>query len=160
MNNYWCNLLNTNAMNGQPNPARLIAMIAMIVLCFSLGVFWYHFPKPIGFKRNERLLIQISGMVPMIFAILIFTDFHDIVIDIASLSGLIALTGTFIGLFRLKWIKLVWLGGFNVLLILVNNILYYGHDMKLYLPIIQKITFISFLFWICLININLYRKQD
>ena len=31
-NNYWCNLLNDNAINGQHNPAKPIAMTGMFVL--------------------------------------------------------------------------------------------------------------------------------
>jgi len=44
-NNYWCNLLNENAMNGQHNAARPIAITAMLVLCTTLMIFWVHLSK-------------------------------------------------------------------------------------------------------------------
>ena len=97
-NNYWCNLLNENAMNGMANPARPIAITAMIVLCLSLIIFWYYFPKQVGFEKAARLAIQISAAVSMILVILIFTNLHDSLITAASLIGIIPLTGTYLAL--------------------------------------------------------------
>jgi hypothetical protein len=39
LNNYWCNLLNENAMNGQHNSARPMAVTAMAVLGLTLAGF-------------------------------------------------------------------------------------------------------------------------
>lgn len=33
VNNYWCNLLNESATNGQPNSAKPVAMAGMFILC-------------------------------------------------------------------------------------------------------------------------------
>ena len=159
VNNYWCNLLNVNAMNGAPNPSRPIAITAMIVLCLSLTIFWYNFPKQVGFEKSARLAIQISAAISMTLVILVFTDLHDSLITAASLIGIIPLIGTFLALYKLNWRGIFWFGIFNIVLIVVNNILYYGPDIKLYLPILQKITFLCFLLWICMINIKLYRME-
>ena len=158
-NNYWCNLLNENAMNEQHNSARPLAMAATFVLCFTLAIFWYIFPKIIDSKKSSRLIIQISGGLAMTIGIFIFTDLHDTIVNVASLCGLVATVGTFIGLHKLKWTKLFGLGILNLILVVLNNILYYGDGLKLFLPIVQKITFLFFLLWICLITINLYRIQ-
>jgi hypothetical protein len=88
----------------------------------------------------------------------LFTSAHDLIVNIASLCGLVAMTGTFVGLYKSKWTRLFWLGIFNLALVALNNILYYGNDLKLYLPVVQKVSFLFFLVWICLINIQLYRK--
>lgn len=159
INNYWCNLLNKNAINGQFNAARPIALAAMFVLCFTLANFWYIFPLQAELKKSIRLTIQISGALAMTTGMFLFTDQHDIIVNIASFCGLVAMVGTFIGLHKLKWTKLFWLGILNLALIALNNILYYGDGLKLYLPVVQKITFLIFLLWICLITINLYRRQ-
>lgn len=160
VNNYWCNLLNENAINGQHNPARPIAITAMLVLCFTLTIFWYIFPLQVEFKKSSRLTIQISGAVAMAAGMFLFTNFHDTIVNVASLSGLIATVGTFAGLRKLRWTKLFWLGVFNLTLVALNNILYYGEGLKLYLPVVQKITFLFFLVWICLIAFKLYRKEN
>ena len=160
MHNYWCNLLNETAINGSPNPARPIALTGMMILCTSLIVFWYQFPILVDFNKWARLVIQVSGLTAMAIGLFLFTSFHDMIINIATGFGLIALVGTFVGLWKLKWIKLFWMGLLSILLIGLNNLLYYNKDLLLYLPIVQKITFFYFLLWICLINISLYCKYS
>lgn len=156
--NYWCNLLNENAINGQPNPARSIAIPAMFILCMALIIFWYIFPRQIDMKKGGKLTIQISGFVSMVVGMFLFTGIHDIIVNLATLAGIIAVTGTILGLKKLNWIRLFWMGIFNFLLVVLNNILYYGDGLLFYLPVVQKFTFLFFLLWISLVNINLYNK--
>jgi hypothetical protein len=152
--NFWCNLLNETAINGEPNPARPIALTGMVVLCFTLMAFWYLFPLQAGFAKRERYTIQASGFIAMIIGSFIFTRLHDNVINAAGLFGLIALTGTLQGLKKLGWRKLFYMGLFVVVLIALNNLLYYKKSLMYYLPVVQKITFLYFLLWICFINIR------
>jgi len=160
INNYWCNLINETAMNGQHNPAKPYALTAMFVLCVSLSFFWFYFPMQISFGKLSRLIIQVSGTIAMAIAFLLFTDFnHDLVINLASIFGLIATTGTFFGLYKSKWYGLFLFGLLNLLLIGVNNYVYYTKELIIYLPVIQKISFASFLIWICSIDVHLYRKS-
>ncbi len=95
----------------------------------------------------------------MATAMFIFTSYHDVVINVAGVLGLVALTGTFVGLYKNKWNFLLTYGFVNLLLIVVNNICYYSVGLLKYLPVIQKISFLSFLVWICLIDIRLFVKQ-
>ncbi len=159
-NNYWCNLLNSYAINGQPNPARPVALTAMAILCGTLAFFWYLFPTQINFSELGRLVIQIAGAVSMTIALFLFTDFHDMIINLASLFGFIALIGTFAGLYKIKFYYLFWLGMLNVLLVALNNYVYYSNGLILYLPVIQKISFAFFLLWIGCINLVLYLKTS
>jgi hypothetical protein len=157
-NNYWCNLLNENAMNGQHNPAKPVAMTGMFVLCLTLAFFWFLFPKHINVGRPARLVIQISGILAMAIAFFLFTNIdHDLITDLASFFGLIATVGTFIGLYKAGWYGLFAFGLLNVLLVGLNNYLYYNKGLIIYLPIIQKISFATFLAWICSIDLKLYR---
>jgi hypothetical protein len=159
VNNYWCNLLNKTAINGESNPARPMALVASFILCITLSSFWYHFPRQIKFKKYSRLTIQFSGAAAMVFGIFLFTDLHDTVTNIAGLFGVIALTGTLTGLYKNNWYGLFWFGVFNLLLVVLNNYIYYNKGLIIYLPVIQKISFLSFLFWICSITVNLYAAQ-
>lgn len=160
LNNYWCNLLNEYAMNGEPNTARPIAFAGMCVLCISLAAFWILFPLYTGLKTGVRRSIQIFGGGAMGIGFFLFTNLHDMIINLAMLSALIAIIGTFAGLYKLKWKGLIIFGVFNLLLVGVNNILYYGDGLLIYLPVVQKISFISFLLWISLIDIQLYKKVN
>lgn len=146
-------------MNGQVNPARPVALAAMFVLGLTLAVFWFLFARIINFPKYARLAIAFSGLASMTASMFLFTGYHDLVINIAVVLGLVALTGTFVGLYRNKWQLLFVMGVFNIILIVVNNILYYSTGLLKYLPVVQKITFLFFLLWICLIDIRLFLKQ-
>ena len=87
INNYWCNLLNENAINGQYNPAKPIAMTGMFVLCLTLSFFWFFFPRQINLGKFAKLAIQISGTLAMTIAFFLFTNIdHDLVTKRMQLS--------------------------------------------------------------------------
>ncbi|MBN9382098.1 MAG: hypothetical protein J0H74_15120 [Chitinophagaceae bacterium] len=150
--NYWCNLLNADALNGAPNTARPVAITALAVLSLTLALFWYRFPGYMRFGKTSRLIMRIAGILSMCFALLIAGSWHDTAINISGGFGIIAMAGTFSGLYtyRLGWL-LIW-GFFNLLLILTNTLVYNTEVFIDQLPVIQKISFLSFLGWICVIE--------
>jgi hypothetical protein len=156
--NYWCNLLNETALNGQPNPARPVALGAMLVLGLTLILFWYEFPRRAGLPPTGRRLVQTSGALAMVLGLFIFTPLHDALINLASLFGLVAVVGTLAGLRRLRWGGWFGLGLFNLVLVGLNNLLYYGEGLLPYLPVVQKFTFLAFLLWIGGISLTLFRR--
>ena len=155
VNNYWCNLLNTTAINGQINSAQPIAMTAMVVLCISLAAFWYLFPMISLSKTLSVRITQFTGVAAMGTALLLNSSMnHDLITNLASLLGLMAVMGTLIGLRRLQWNVLFWFGAMNLLLVLLNNFLYYNPELIRYLPLVQKISFAAFLIWFFLISMK------
>jgi hypothetical protein len=155
--NYWCNLLNGSAINGQINTAKPVATTAMIILCISLSFFWIMFPIQAQLKKYHRLIIQIGGTASMIAAFLLLTNIdHDLTVNFSSSLGLVAMLGVLVALYQFKWSKLLAFGLFNLLLIALNNYLYYIISDLTYLPIVQKLTFLSFLLWICSIEMKMY----
>lgn len=158
--NYWCNLLSEKAINGQINTARSIAITAMTILCISLSSFWVLFPALAQLKKKHRLLIQITGIISMITAFLLLSNAdHDMAVNISSSFGFIAMAATIVALHQLKWNKLFLLGLFNIFLIALNNYLYHTAQMT-YLPIVQKFSFLSFLVWFSLIDLELYHLRS
>jgi hypothetical protein len=156
-NNYWCNLLNDNAINGQANTAQPIALTAMIILCLTLIYFWLQFPKYTNLDKNLKLTVQISGTLAMTVGLFLFSKFdHDMITNLSSLFGIVAMTGTFIGLYKNGWKMLFYFGLINIVLVFINNFLYFNKDLILYLPLVQKISFTTFLIWICSINLKIY----
>jgi hypothetical protein len=157
--NYWCNLLSEKAINGQINSARPVAVMAMFVLCLSLSTFWILFPALTPLKKYHKLFIQVAGIVCMLTSFLLLTRIdHDLAINISSSFGFIAMIGTLVALYQLKWKWLFALGLFDLLLVALNNYLYHSKEM-MYLPIVQKFSFLAFLVWFSLISINLYFKS-
>lgn len=160
-NNYWCNLLNQQAINGENNPARSIALAAMFILCLTLSLFWFIIPKYILTNKKLMLAIQVCGILAMTTAFLLLTNInHDLAINIACSFGVTATAGTLIGLYNTKWYGLFAFGILNILLVGLNNYVYRTGGLIVYLPVVQKITFILFLAWIFTINIKAYRKQN
>jgi len=158
-NNYWCNLLNEKAINGQANTARPVAVPAMFILGLSLSSFWILFPTLTQLKKYHRLLIQVTGTVCMLTSFLLLTSIdHDLTINTSSAFGLIAMLGTLIALYQLNWKWLFAIGFLDLLLVALNNYLYHSNEM-LYLPVVQKLSFLSFLVWFSFIGINLYQRS-
>ena len=127
----------------------------MIILSVSLSVFWFVFPSFICLNKYHKLTIQITGIGGMTSSFLLLTHLnHDLAINISSGISLIAMIGTIVAVYKHSWHNLFLFGLFNFLLIGSNNYLYYSEGMIMYLPLVQKITFISVLVWICLISRN------
>ncbi len=155
-NNYWCNLLNEKAINGEVNDARPYAMIGMAILCAGLIIFWWMFSITVVKNTWWKRLIPAAGTLAMTGAFFSFTSMHDVVINLASVSGLIALTGTLVGLYKQHWNLLFRWGLLNIFLVLLNNLFYYTPSLISYLPVIQKISFGVFLIWFSAISYRLY----
>ena len=155
-NNYWCNLLYKKGINGEHNTGQPFAAAGMFVMCLALSSFWLVFPIQMALKKYHRLLIQIPGVAAMACSFLLLSDLdHDLVVNTSSSLGFIAITGTIVAVYKVKWYKLFVFGLFNIMLVALNNYLYHSKQM-MYLPVVQKITFLSFLVWVCLITFNLY----
>jgi hypothetical protein len=155
--NYWCNLLNNTAINGRVNVGRPYALIAMIVLALTLTSFWHLSALRLSTSRKSRPLIQVSGTLSMLILILLSSSYHDVVINLASVFGLIAFLKTMAELKRRKLTRLWCFGVFNLALVATNNILYYNTTWRLYLPVVQKVTFLTFLGWVCLVCWVMFR---
>jgi hypothetical protein len=158
VNNYWCNLLNSVAINGQPNGGQAYAYAAMAILTLSLVHFWWVFARFAPFRHWERKAIQWAALSSMVVVLFIATGAHDTVINVSGAFGLVALAGTFKGLHRLGWKGLFYAGLFNFVLIVLNNVLYHGSFYSL-LPVVQKITFVTILIWVTGICLTMNRSK-
>lgn len=158
IHNYWCDLLAKGAKNGQFNPARPIAIAGMITLCLALSMFWYLLPRLLNKGKHHYNIVQFAGIISMLLAIFIFSNYHDLIINSAVFFGVIALTGTYIALYRSKSYRTLVFGLFCLLLILSNSYIYYTKYFINTLPLLQKITFLCYLLWIAFIDLKIYFK--
>lgn len=160
VNNYWCNLMNEKAMNGQVNPARPYAIIAMIILCIALSHFFILFAQKIAQIKFWKFTIQTFGIITMVFAAFIFTNYHDLMTTLSSVFGVFVVVGIIWELYKSNLHVFKISGLFCILLLGINNYIYYtGHLIK-YLPLIQKITFAIVLTWIMGLNYNIHIKPN
>jgi hypothetical protein len=152
MHNYWCNLMGNEALNGEPNTARYPAIIGTQFLCFGVGIFYYIFPNQFEIRKLWRIVIRIVGVLSMVFAAFLYTDQHDTVLNVAGVFGGIAFIGTLTALNRNGSYLLLWLGVFGMLMITINNYMYYTRVLHEYLPLFQKVTLILVLSWFIAVN--------
>jgi hypothetical protein len=158
-NNYWCNLMSENGMNGHVNPARPVALIAMVILCSSMTLFFFQFANYFEKNRNWKMTIKIAGTLAMLSAVFIFTRFHDVMTTILSFCGVIGIIGIIRALHKNQMTFFKVSGIICMLLICIINLLYYNEDLIKYLPIVQIMSFILILAWTIGLNFIMKSKN-
>lgn len=153
LHNYWCELMASQSQNGQPNTARPVAISAMWVLVISLSLLWYGTPRHLPLHPSLQKLITVCGILSMALLFFLSSTNHDLVINIASSLGIVAILLTSAGLYRKKMLITFALGLLCLLLCILNSWLYYT-GQRYYLPVVQKVTFILFLTWFGMMRIN------
>ena len=157
-NNYWCNLLNDQGMNGLDNPAQPFAIGAMIILCLSLLHFFFLFANGFEMPEKWRTIIKASGVLSMVSATLIATEYHDLMTTVSSIFGILVVAGIIKAVYSSDMTVFKWSGFICILLLLVNNYIYYTNVFLDYLPLIQKATFVLVLLWIAGLNVKVVGK--
>ena len=159
INNYWCNLMNEKGMNGQPNPAKPYSIIAMIILCLSLMFFFIQFAQIYSKSKIWKRIIKTSGIISMSFAILIFTKYHDLMTTLSSIFGLFVVIGIIREVYKSKLSIYKITGVICILILGLNNYIYYTQQFIEVLPLLQKITFAIVLLWIIGLNFEINKKK-
>ena len=159
INNYWCNLMNEKGMNGQPNPAKPYSIIAMIILCLSLMFFFIQFAQIYSKSKIWKRIIKTSGIISMSFAILIFTKYHDLMTTLSSIFGLFVVIGIIREIYKSKLSIYKITGVICILILGINNYIYYTQQFIQVLPLLQKITFAIVLLWISGLNFEINKKK-
>ena len=151
--NYWCELLGEYSKNGFINKARPFALVGMIFLSLSISLFWIQLPNSLSLTKISNRTIQLCGALSMVFFSLIFTKYHDLFIGLAVIFGAIAFVFTIYGFYKVGYSKIYLFGSICLILVAINNVIYLFDFQLIYLPIIQKITFLSIFGWIISITI-------
>ena len=159
VNNYWCNLTNKKGMNGQLNPARPYAILAMTILCFSLIFFFIQFANAYCKNRKWKSIIKMTGVISMSFALFVFTKYHDVITMLSSFFGLFTVIGIIREVYLSKMVRYKYFGVLCIVLLVINNCIYYSKYFIEVLPLLQKVTFVIVLIWIGALNVKM-RKSN
>lgn len=157
-NNYLCDLLDTYTIGGELNPARTYSRLALLILCISLIILWFHLPKLFPFKNRNQFIMRVTGIGSLVITLFLAAGNHDVIVRIAGLFGVIALITVFIELYKAKYYPLLILGFFCLIIFFIN---YYIYETGVYikmLPVIQKVTFVSFISWFLMLDFSLYQR--
>jgi len=159
LHNYWCNLMNPIAENGAVNHGSSIAISAMMILCGSLSVFFWQFAKAMEHSAFWKRMIQFGGMLSMLFASLIFSKHHDLMTILSSLFGIFVVIGIIQSIYKSE-MQFYKISGVSCIILLgLNNCIYYSEYGLHLLPLLQKITFGVVLIWVLGLNQEINKRQ-
>ena len=155
--NFLCDIMNPITQTVIINNARFLAIISHMILSFTMISFFYILPKIFDVKNRNTTLIAYFGMATMTVFIFMYTEYHDLIVTITGVLGVIALIPFFIELqnFKNKGLKLL-----AYLCYALSIIVFFIFETKIglyYLPFLQKITFVLDAYWViwsCIIVIN------
>jgi hypothetical protein len=145
--NFLSSLFQPRALNGAPNPARPVAISAMLVLCASLGMVFYRISTKAR-SRAHRKVIEIGGIGAAVYGFFIATPMHNLMISIGLLFSLTALVATTYMLYKeRRWLLFGW-GTLCLALLLLSAVMYYGNALYGVLPVVQKVSLASCVGWL------------
>ncbi len=154
LHNYWCDLLDISAHNGQINHGRSFAMAAGIMACMTLYLVMAELGQFYGVNALQKRMAKVAAASSMVAASLLFSPWHNVFVTLL-IAGLLV----YLGLMALPvWYqtqisgKIITLVTFMTLAL--TAIIYYTTWSLTSLPWVQKI---SFLFLLILLH-HLYRR--
>ncbi len=157
--NYWCDLLDRTAYNGQPNTGSSIAIAATLLLCLAVGWLCYVFPLKMRLSPTLCYTIQFFGVLSMAIFALLFTPLHNWSIEVGAPLAGVAMAAMLAALYRLGWTGLLWFAVVCFLLAMVNYAVYQSKIGLGILPVLQKIMFALFAIWFALVTAEMARSN-
>jgi len=132
---------------GATNEARYVAVLAMFVFCVSVAVLF----KLVARRARGRALgktLEIGGIGSMVYAFLVVTPMHDLLVGMALLFFLPAMLAA-LGLTYLEGrLALFWSGLMCLGLLLASATMYYGNILWHLLPLAQKASMAACVCWL------------
>ena len=139
--NFMSNLFGTRALNGDPNPSKIWAWAAMIILPCSYAIFFINMAKKLP-QKSVANIIKYTGIVNIPFTFLTVTHLHDVMLIIST--SLFWTCMIMITVFVLKSKLLVFKPACIISVVLFYYTIYlWGISDWNLLPIMQKVNFFS-----------------
>lgn len=156
--NFLCDTNNEFSHSGIKNPGQSLAVLAHLVLSFTMMSFFYILPGVFDKQTKSTKLIRIFGVLSMaIFTFMYQEDLHDLIVTLVGIFGSMAFVPIFIELVKYKNKAFK---GLTYLVFTMSIILFLGFETKIgiyYMPFFQKFAFIvdaSLVIWAALIVIK------
>ena len=135
------------ALDGAENAARPVAVASVLIFCIGVAAVFERISRR-GRSGAQRKVIQIAGIGSMVYAFLVVTPMHDVLVGIALPFFLVAM----LGVFWLLWVeRRLWmlLAGLACLSGTVwNAVIYYGSIGSGFLPLVQKLSTFLWVAWL------------
>ncbi|MDP5169697.1 MAG: hypothetical protein NWR72_05590 [Bacteroidia bacterium] len=146
--NFFSDLLDPMAINGDPNVARPWAVAGVLAISLSLASFFYRFSERIPYGGSARV-VRWSGIAASLFGLLvIIPSQHDIMV---LLSGICTLLVFFYLMVLVMPSRQPWLKVASVVFLMLFYLataMYFGRWMVEYLPLMQKLLLLIQAGWV------------
>ena len=152
--NYLCDLLDTRAVGGALNTGRFWARASLAVLCAGLGYLWLYLPALAGGPSWNRSLMRFAALAALLSTLFLTAGTHDITVRVAGGFGGVALLSAITGFWQGGRRAAALFGAWCLAVFLLNYALYETGSCLRALPLIQKITFLSFIAWFAWLNLE------
>lgn len=146
-------LFQPGTLNGAENLARPIAVLAVLSFCVSMGIVF----KRVSQRATSRLhkkTIEIAGIGSMVYAFLVVTPMHDVLVGVALIFFVVAMLFTLHMIYLEKRFGLLFAGIVSLMIPLINAMMYYGNLLYGFLPIVQKIAVFMWVGWLLVLHLE------
>ncbi|MGQ0766472.1 MAG: hypothetical protein ACT4OZ_12490 [Gemmatimonadota bacterium] len=149
-------LFQPNARNGSPNASRFLAVVAVLTFSSSIAIIFNTIAKsiPAGFHRKT---IRIAGIGSMVYAALVVTPMHDVLVSVALVFFVTAMITIFHRLYLERSFAMLGAGVACLALTLCNAVTYYGQVLYGFLPIVQKVSIVLWASWLYGLSLRGFR---
>jgi hypothetical protein len=138
-------LFQPRALNGAENPARPLAVLAIFIFCLSMAAAFISSRAKSRFHRNT---IEIAGIGSMVYAFLVVTPMHNLLVGVALLFFVTAMLATLHMVYLEGRSAMFYAGIVCLALPLCNAGMYYGNLLYGFLPIVQKFAMAMWVGWL------------
>jgi hypothetical protein len=148
LGNFWCDLLDVTAYNGQPNAGRAIALAATWLLPLTLLPLWFRLRHLWPRTAPARWIVPAFGTLAMLAMVGVTTRYHDAAINFGALTAGIALGALLWRLYTARLRALLLSGTLAVAAGACDYAAYIGGAPAALLPGLQKLAGAALLLWL------------
>jgi len=148
MHNYISNLLRPEAVNGEANKARPIALTGVLFLTASFGLFFVTFSQRIRIKSASRIIKYLGILVTIFGFIIVIPSLHDLMVTLSSILTLLIFFYITVMVIKSKLTMLKIFSVFFLGTFYLAAYMYFTRSYLEYMPIVQKIIFLIKIFWV------------
>jgi hypothetical protein len=144
---------------GVTNEGRNVAVLSMFVFCVSVAVLF----KFVSRRARGRALgktLEIGGIGSMVYAFLIVTPMHDLLVGIALLFFVPAMLAALSLAYLEGRLALLGSGLISLGLLLASAIIYYGNILWDLLPLAQKASIAACACWLLTLQLAPWKRVD
>ena len=144
---------------GAANKTRYLTVFAMVVFCLSVAVLFRVLSSRTSSRVHKKTLGS-GGFGSMVYAFLVVTSMHDLLVGIALLFFVPAMLAALHLMSAEGRPALGWAGSMCLALLLASAVMYYGSVLWHLLPLAQKVSLVACVSWLLTMRVVTEKRTD